>query len=80
VIRTTGNGAIVIVAAGTPWVDAAVGVDTGAAAGGGIGGGAVDAGGGGATGGGVGGGADTVTSLDVLLTLPLSLCTCNITV
>jgi hypothetical protein len=86
VIRTTGKGTIVIGAGGTPVGDEAAGAGTGAAAGGGIDDGAVDAGGGGATGGGAvggggaaGGGADTVTSLEVLLTLPLSFCTTSIT-
>jgi hypothetical protein len=77
VIRTTGKGTIVIGAGGAPVADEAAGAGTGAAAGGGIDDGAVDAGGGGATG--AGGGADTVTSLEVLLTLPLSFCTTSIT-
>jgi hypothetical protein len=90
VIRTTGKGTIVIGAGGTPVADEAAGAGTGAAAGGGIDDGAVDAGGVGATGGGggggavggggvAGGGAETVTSLEVLLTLPLSFCTTSIT-
>jgi hypothetical protein len=88
VIRTTGKGTIVIGAGGAPVADEVDGAGTGEAAGGGIDDGAVDAGGGGATGGGggavggggaAGGGADTVTSLEVLLTLPLSFCTTSIT-
>lgn len=67
-------------AAAAPLPDPVVGGDTGAGAGEGVGG----PGGGGAsggTGGGGGGGAAprTVTSFDVLLSLPLSVCTCNVT-
>lgn len=71
VIRTTGNGAIGMGATGVLVAGGIVGAGTGAGSDGAVGG---SGGGGGAVPG------DTVTSLDVLLTLPLSFYTCSVTV